>query len=288
MQCFFDQLIGDMRPIEVAGVDVIDSEPHDLAQDCDRAVVIFRWPEYMWTSELHGAVAHARQDQITGELEYAARQGGGGHRFQIRNYELRIRKNENDCSVRCPQRRNSNSFHSALRQRTLQPAARTVAQAAVAVVGHCMSRPSSLCLDGSAAAPHASGHSSQRMARSWCTRASVIAFFSCCDFCCTQLASHAFCSSLIFAKRAGGTTKRTAAYVWFNSRSRILARSSSFLTTSPLKPAGHGAFRGITRTSSSSGHSNDAPMFTFGSRGRTLSLAHLLVATSYDPDKKDS
>jgi len=54
--------------------------------------------------------------------------GWWSHRFQIRNYELRIRKNENDCSVRSllavasPQRRNSNSFHSALRQRTLQPA----------------------------------------------------------------------------------------------------------------------------------------------------------------------
>ncbi len=35
MQRFFDQLIGDMRPIEVAGVDVIDSEPDDLTQDCD-------------------------------------------------------------------------------------------------------------------------------------------------------------------------------------------------------------------------------------------------------------
>src|SRR6266545_6511107 len=95
MQCFFDQLIGDMRPIEVAGVDVIDSEPNDLAQDCDRAVVIFRWPEYMWTSQLHGAVAHSSQDQIIGKLECAAGQGGGGDRFQIRNYELRIRKNEN-------------------------------------------------------------------------------------------------------------------------------------------------------------------------------------------------
>src|SRR5436189_1298768 len=89
MQCFFDQLIGDMRPIGVAGVDVIDSEPNDLAQDCDRSVVIFWWPEYMWTSELHGAIAHASQDQIIGKLECAAGQGGGGHRFQIRNYELR-------------------------------------------------------------------------------------------------------------------------------------------------------------------------------------------------------
>src|SRR4030095_8589932 len=91
MQCFFDQLIGDMRPIKVAGVDVIDSERNDLAQDCDRAVVIFWWPEYMWTSELHGAVAHASQDQIIGKLECAAGQVGGGHRFSIRDYELRIR-----------------------------------------------------------------------------------------------------------------------------------------------------------------------------------------------------
>jgi hypothetical protein len=73
---------------------VIDSEPNDLAQDCDRAVVIFWWPEYMWTSELHRTVAHASQDQIIGKRECAAGQGGGGHRFQIRNYQLRI-KNEN-------------------------------------------------------------------------------------------------------------------------------------------------------------------------------------------------
>jgi hypothetical protein len=38
----------------------------------------------MWTSELHGAVAHASQDQIIGKLD----------RFHIRNYQLRI-KNEN-------------------------------------------------------------------------------------------------------------------------------------------------------------------------------------------------
>ena len=72
MECFFDQLIGDMRPIKIAGVDVIDSEPNDLAQGCDRAVAIFWWPEYVWTSELHGAVAHASQDQIIGKLECAA------------------------------------------------------------------------------------------------------------------------------------------------------------------------------------------------------------------------
>ena len=81
-------------PILQSREDVIDSEPDDLAQDCDRAVVIFWWPEYMWTSELHGAIAHASQDQIIGKLECAAGQGGGGHRFQIRDYKVRIRKNE--------------------------------------------------------------------------------------------------------------------------------------------------------------------------------------------------
>jgi hypothetical protein len=63
-----------MRPVEVAGVDVIDSEPNDFAQDCDRAIVIFWWPEYMWTGELHRAVAHASQDQIVGKLECTAGQ----------------------------------------------------------------------------------------------------------------------------------------------------------------------------------------------------------------------
>jgi len=110
MQCFFDQLTGVPR----AGL---------RSRRCDLLVA-----RNMWTSELHGAVAHASQDQIIGKLECAAGQGGRGHRFQIRNYELRIRKNENGCSVRCPQRRNSNSFHSALRQRTLHPAAPLIGQ----------------------------------------------------------------------------------------------------------------------------------------------------------------
>ena len=83
MERFFDQLISDMRPIKIAGVDVIDSEPNDLAQGWDRAVVIFWWPEYMRTSELHGAVAHASHDQIIGKFECAAGQSGGRHRFKL-------------------------------------------------------------------------------------------------------------------------------------------------------------------------------------------------------------
>ena len=66
MQRFFDKLIGNVRAIEVAGVDVIDTEANNLAQDGERTVVICRRPEYMWTSELHGAVTHASKDQIIG------------------------------------------------------------------------------------------------------------------------------------------------------------------------------------------------------------------------------
>jgi len=66
MQRFFDKLIGYVRAIEVAGVDVIDTEANNLAQDGERTVVICRRPEYMRTSQLHGPVAHASKDQIIG------------------------------------------------------------------------------------------------------------------------------------------------------------------------------------------------------------------------------
>jgi len=64
-------------------------------------------------------------------------------------------------------------------------------------------------------------------------RVFIMAFFSSCDFCATHAFSQAFSSSLILAKRAGGTTKRTAAYVSFNMRSSIFARSRSFAAYSP-------------------------------------------------------
>ena len=81
MERFFDKLIGYVRAIEVAGVDVGDTEPDDLAQDRECAVVVCWWPEYMRTSQLHGAVPHASNNQIIGELECASGQAGGGHRF---------------------------------------------------------------------------------------------------------------------------------------------------------------------------------------------------------------
>jgi hypothetical protein len=82
MQRFFDKLIGYMRAIEVAGVDVGDPELHNLAQDRECTVVVCRRPEYMGTSQLHGPVPHASKDQIIGELECASRQCGRHGRFR--------------------------------------------------------------------------------------------------------------------------------------------------------------------------------------------------------------
>src|SRR6266705_2465091 len=74
MQRFFDKLVGYMRAIEVGGVDVIDTEVNNLAQDRECTVVICWRPEYIGTSQLHGTVPHASKDQIIGELECASRQ----------------------------------------------------------------------------------------------------------------------------------------------------------------------------------------------------------------------
>src|SRR5437667_10648617 len=79
MQRLFDKLIRYMRAIEVAGVDVGDTELHNLAQDRECAVVV-RWrPEYMLTSQLHGTVTHANNGQIIRERECASGQRGGCH-----------------------------------------------------------------------------------------------------------------------------------------------------------------------------------------------------------------
>src|SRR5947207_9931085 len=72
MQRFFNKLIGYVRAIKVAGVDVGDTELNNLAQDGECAVVVCGRPEYMRTSQLHGPVAHASKDQIIGELECAS------------------------------------------------------------------------------------------------------------------------------------------------------------------------------------------------------------------------
>ena len=72
MERFFDKLIGYVRAIEVAGVDVGDTELNNLAQDRECTVVVCWWPEYMRTSQLHGTVPRASKNQIIGELERAS------------------------------------------------------------------------------------------------------------------------------------------------------------------------------------------------------------------------
>ena len=72
MERFFDKLIGYVRTIEVAGIDVIDTEFNNLAQDRECTVAVCRRPEYMRPRQLHGAVPHAGKDQIIGQLECAS------------------------------------------------------------------------------------------------------------------------------------------------------------------------------------------------------------------------
>ena len=59
MQRLFNQLIGNMRPVKVARIDVIDSELNNFAQDRDCPVVVCGRPEYMRTSQLHGTISDA-------------------------------------------------------------------------------------------------------------------------------------------------------------------------------------------------------------------------------------
>src|SRR6476620_3333946 len=96
MERFFNKLIGYMRAIEVAGVDVGYTELNNLAQNRDCTVMI-RWrPEYMRTSQLHGAVTHASKDQIIGELECTSwqcgRRGRLTHSFHVRVRHRKLRR----------------------------------------------------------------------------------------------------------------------------------------------------------------------------------------------------
>src|SRR5438034_8329680 len=83
MQRFFDKLIGYMWAIEVAGVDVGDTEANNLAQDRECTVAVCWRPEYMRTSQLHGTVPHASKDQIIGELECASWQCRRGRTLSL-------------------------------------------------------------------------------------------------------------------------------------------------------------------------------------------------------------
>ena len=57
MQRFADDLVGDVRTVEIAGVDVIDAGGDGLAQHGQCRVMIPGRAEHAGPGELHGAVA---------------------------------------------------------------------------------------------------------------------------------------------------------------------------------------------------------------------------------------
>jgi hypothetical protein len=65
VQRFADDLIGDVRAVEVAGVDVVHAGGHHgLAQDGQRDVTVFRLTEHARARELHGAIAEPRHAAV--------------------------------------------------------------------------------------------------------------------------------------------------------------------------------------------------------------------------------
>ena len=72
MQGFLDDLVGDVRAVVVAGVDVRDTQLHRLAQDGHGSVTVGGWAEHVRASQLHRAVAHAGDGQTVGQSERSA------------------------------------------------------------------------------------------------------------------------------------------------------------------------------------------------------------------------
>ena len=81
MQRLLDDLVGHVRTIEVARVDVVDARGQGFAQHGDGRLGIARRSVHAGTGQLHGAVAHAVQGQgVARQREGAAEilsHGGG-------------------------------------------------------------------------------------------------------------------------------------------------------------------------------------------------------------------
>jgi hypothetical protein len=67
-----DQLVDGDRAVEVAGVDVGDAAVDGFAQDRESLVAVPGRPEDPGPGQLHGAEAHAADDEVIGEPEGAA------------------------------------------------------------------------------------------------------------------------------------------------------------------------------------------------------------------------
>src|SRR6266404_6483590 len=73
MKSLLNDLIGNMRTVIVAGIDMIDADRNRLSQNANRPVQITRWSPHLRTGKLHRAIAHAVQcDRAAREREVAA------------------------------------------------------------------------------------------------------------------------------------------------------------------------------------------------------------------------
>ena len=68
MQGLADQFVGHVRPVELRGVDVVDSQFDRPPQDGDGLVVVARRTEDAGSGQLHGAEADAT-DRVGAERE---------------------------------------------------------------------------------------------------------------------------------------------------------------------------------------------------------------------------
>ena len=65
MKRLANDLVGDVRSVEVAGINVIDAGCDGLPQHGNGGGAILRWTEDTLAGKLHGAVAHAPHGSVT-------------------------------------------------------------------------------------------------------------------------------------------------------------------------------------------------------------------------------
>src|SRR5579872_691958 len=82
MECLLDNLIGRMRTVEVARIDVVYTGVNGLSQDPNGFVGIARRPPHLRTRQLHRPITHAvhRQRSVRNR-KTSAEAGWFGHSF---------------------------------------------------------------------------------------------------------------------------------------------------------------------------------------------------------------
>ncbi|TCQ07527.1 hypothetical protein C8J40_104424 [Sphingomonas sp. PP-CC-3A-396] len=65
MERFADDLVGDVRPIEVAGIDMVDTAFDRFAQDGECCVAVAWRSEHAGSGKLHGTIAEPPHVAVT-------------------------------------------------------------------------------------------------------------------------------------------------------------------------------------------------------------------------------